>query len=271
MLPAAPAVTAPALAAAECIELVSNGDFEAFGPGWNLLASSTPPMYVSDVTFNNSGQAMRLGIISDANASSISAIEQPIALPATATSIVLTFRYYPLYDAEPGPGDLQYADIYNAMTNQFAGRALGVQLDERAWLAKDYDLTSLAGQSIRLVFAVNNDGVGGRTAMYIDNVSVTACALDITLTPAPAAAPQGTPDLSPTPALLLSATATLEAVTPAAGAVLSPAPSATPSDQEPAAEERPWLRQLGAIAVLVSILGAIGFVTFVILGTINSS
>ncbi len=185
-LPGQASPVVPTLAPNQCIELVNNGDFEAAGPGWNLLAGADPPVYVTDNTFNHSGQAMQLGILGDMrNQKSISAVDQTIYLPAAAPSIVLSFRYYPIYDVPPGPGDLQYVDIYNALTGQFANRVLGVQQNDRTWLAKTFDLTALAGQPIRLFFAVNNDGVAGRTAMILDSVSIQACNITATVTPVP--------------------------------------------------------------------------------------
>lgn len=160
--------------AAECVELVNNGDFER-DAGWTMLQSPAAPLYTGEQTFNGSSQAMRLGIMEGDNLASISAIDQIVSLPADASSIVLSFRYMPLYGDSPGPGDLQYVDIYNVLTGQFAGRALGTQANDRTWLTADYDLTMQAGQTIRLVAAVNNDGVEGRSAMYVEQFSIRAC------------------------------------------------------------------------------------------------
>ncbi|HXF63243.1 MAG TPA: hypothetical protein VNK95_16570, partial [Caldilineaceae bacterium] len=188
-------------------------------------------------------------------------------LPADATSIVLSFRYYPLYESTPGPGDLQYVDIYTVDPPRFAGRALGAQLNDRTWRITDYDLTSLAGQQVRLVFAVNNDGVEGRTAMYVDNVSVMACNFRNIVTSTGRFSSEGTalPDATLTPqAPLNEATVTRSSDEDGGRAVALPAVG-EPLDQANETS-RAWLARLGAVGVLVGVLGAIGFAALVIIG-----
>ena len=255
---------APALAAAgtpapssstPCIELVTNGNFETGDTAWTLTTGAGAPVFATEQTFNASRQALRLGITQGTNAASISAADQELALPPNASSIVLSFRYYPLFDEEPGPGDLQYVDLYNAVTGQFAGRALGAQLNDRAWLTLDYDLTALAGQRVSLVFAVNNDGVSGRSAMYVDNVSVKACSFVELTTPRPEGTrPTATPDLARSDR------------TPG-GPLDAPTDVALTSTEPAAAMVAPvWLTRVGAVGVLAGVLGAIGFVALVIMG-----
>jgi uncharacterized repeat protein (TIGR01451 family) len=241
--------SAPALLATECVELAANGDFESTGEGWTLSEGIAAPVYTSELTFNDSGQAMRLGIVDDENLASISAIDQVVALPGDANSIILSFRYYPLYEAEPGPGDLQYVDIYNVLTGQFAGRALGTQSNERTWLTTDYDLTMQAGQDVRIVFAVNNDGVEGRSAMYVDNVSVLSCQSSNLVSPGEAP----TPD-------------------PALGVGNLPASEQAPLLLAGREEEgSTWLSRLTAMGVLASVAGVIAFAVMVVIGTLRST
>lgn len=235
-----------------CNELISNGDFEIAGPGWELTGATGLSIYTSEITFNESHLALRLGITSGENVPSISTAGQPIALPDDATSIVLSFRYYPLYEDPPGPGDLQYVDLYNVATGQFAGRALGDQMNDRTWLTTDYDLTAQAGQTLRLVFAVNNDGVEGRTAMYVDNVSILACYFRNIVSPGLLA----TPTQLPATSKLLT--------TPR-----SPAALELPARQDLAERDenpRAWMARLGTVGMLVGVLGLIGFVALVIMG-----
>lgn len=237
---------------AECLELVNNGNFEAAGSGWELTPDAAAPTYATEITFNRSRQALRLGITSGENVPSISAAGQSITLPDDATSIILSFRYYPLYEEPPGPGDLQYVDLYNVATGQFAGRALGDQMNDRTWLTTDYDLTAQAGQTLRLLFAVNNDGVEGRTAMYVDNVSVMACYFRNLVSPGLLA----TPTQLPATSKLLT--------TPR-----SPAALELPARQDLAERDeapRAWMARLGTVGMLVGVLGLIGFVALVIMG-----
>jgi hypothetical protein len=241
---------APALppGAEECIELIQNGGFEQRGLGWNTLQGPSAPIYTSEFTFNNSEQAMLLGILEGDNLASISAIDQVVDLPADASSIVLSFRYYPMYEQEPGPGDLQYVDIYNVMTGQFSGRALGTQANDRTWLTADYDLTMQAGQSVRLVLAVNNDGVEGRSAMAVDNVSLLACDFGDLVNPGSAP----TPD----PALGASDRPVAEQLPVLLAGRENPEPSN-------------WLARLSAMGVLASVAGVIAFAVMVVVGSLR--
>ena len=118
----APTDTQPPESAASspCVQLVRNGSFEEGDVYWNLIEGASPPVITSDVAFGEGGQSLRLGIVDGENVASISAADQLVELPADAYSIVLSVRYRPIIDGEPGPGDLQYIDIYNAMTGQFA-------------------------------------------------------------------------------------------------------------------------------------------------------
>lgn len=234
--------------ARECVELIDNGGFES-SVGWNMLQGPAAPNYTVDETFNDSTQAMRLGILEGDNMASISAIDQMLALPMEATSIILSFRYFPMYEDDPGPGDLQYVDIYNVLTGQFAGRALGTQANDRTWLTADYDLTMQAGQTVRLVLAVNNDGVEGRSAMYVDNVSILACNFGDLVNPG----------VVPTP-------------DPALGVSNQPVADQSPillAGREADTASSNWLARLSAMGVLASVAGVIAFAVMVVIGTLR--
>ncbi len=192
---------------------------------------------------------MRLGILDGDNLASISAVDQVIVLPVEANSIILSFRYYPLYDADPGPSDLQYVDIYNVLTGQFAGRALGTQSNDRTWRTADYDLTMQAGQTIRLVLAANNDGVEGRSAMYVDNVSIMACNFADLI--APGVGPTADPALG----------VSNRNVSNQEPVLLAGRESTQPSN---------WLSRLGAMGVLAGVAGVIAFAVMVVVGTLRS-
>lgn len=74
--------------------------------------------------------------------------------------------------------DLQYAYVMDATGTNL----LKVLIYERGsnatnlrWKQNVYDLTAFAGQTIRIYFGVLNDGLGGRTVMYIDDVYLDTC------------------------------------------------------------------------------------------------
>lgn len=205
-----------------CLNLIEGGDFEQFNPSWQVIASTRPPMYSNEQTFNNSLQSMRLGNGLEAlNVESVSEVRyKPILLPYGATRIILRFLYYPLYEAAPG-ADLQQADLFDATTDQLLGSLLNSQEDSRTWKARDFDLTLFAGRSVSLRFRVRNDGSAGRTLMYIENVELEYCAQNPLPTytptglPTPSSTPlpTNTPTLLPTTATPLTATATPIVVT----------------------------------------------------------
>ena len=243
------------------MELVNNGGFEAAGPGWNLTVSEHEPVYETEIVFGDGGQALRLGNVDQENTAGISAADQIVFLPEDVASIVLSFRYYPVIDGEPDPGDLQYVDIYNAMTGQFAGRALGVQQNDARWLAATYDLTSLAGQPVRIVFAVNNDDAGGRTAMFVDNVSILAC------TAAGGAVPSAAETRAPASPTNAATVTSAEAPS---DSELTPVLHTSLAGRETGSAPvgaRKWLGWLFTGAVMLGVLGMIGFGVLVIRNT----
>lgn len=179
-----------------CLNLIEGGDFEQFNPSWQVIASTRPPMYSNEQTFNNSLQSMRLGNgFESLNVESVSEVRyKPILLPYGATRIILRFLYYPLYEPAPG-ADLQQADLFDATTEQLLGSLVNSQDDSRRWLAREYDLTLFAGRSVSLRFRVRNDGSAGRTLMYIDNVEMEYCAQS----PLPTYTPTGSPTATSIP------------------------------------------------------------------------
>ncbi len=230
-----PPVVAQTPPPAGCEELVRNGSFETLGSSaWSVLPDPRVPEYVASPTFEGS-YALQLGIVDLGNVASSSRVQQTLTLPAWADSVTLRFRYFPLYDNSPGGGDLQYAYVFNEFTDQIVDTPLRVIRNDRDWLYVERNLTEQAGQQIRLVFAVDNDGADGRTAMYLDSVSVLACSLDqpvptATSTGVPPVTATPTPSFTPTPPIIViepSATPIVIVVTATPTISLEP-PTATP-------------------------------------------
>jgi len=178
-----------------CSELIQNGGFETLGPEWELNRSARPPMHVSDITHDNSGKSIQLGIVNLANVESSSFVKQTVSLPTGVTSIFLTFYYYTRGNPSPD-ADVQFVEIFNNLTGTFLTRVLTEQSNTGDWVAKQYNLTAYAGQQINLYFAVENDGGNGSLAMNVDNVSILACNPLSTATSTPTTTPL--PTLTPT-------------------------------------------------------------------------
>jgi len=120
-------------------------------------------------------RSLRLGLEwGDPNVYSYSSGEQTVTLPATARSASLRFWYYPISgDAYDG----QYCWILNSY-----GQRLGEPLrlswpnsNTQTWTLKTYDLTPFLGRTVRIHFEVYNNGSGGITTLYVDDVSVDVC------------------------------------------------------------------------------------------------
>ncbi len=239
-----PPAPASVLALEPCVELVNNGGFEATGVGWRIMPGERPAVFTGERTFNNSRQALRLGIVDLENVRSVSAADQAVELPAQVSDIFLEFRYFPMADGDPGPGDLQYVDLYDDATGQFIDRILGGQSDARSWLQVKYELTPLAGRAIRLLLAVNNDGVAGRTAMYVDDVSIRACNYE----GEPAATPPPeTPTTAATPAVnLVTASAPVQEL-----------PPGTAEQDGETTSNGNWLQRLRRVGIMAAIPVAI--------------
>ena len=174
------------------------------------------------------GRSMQLGSLEPPNVATTSAVQQTIALPAGAGSIVLSFAYYPVYTGMPSAGDYQTGIVLDETTGQPLANVLTGQLNTGQWQTGRFNLTPLAGKEVALTFAVVNDGVGGQMAMYIDQVSVTACA-----TPSLPIGEQAAPVQTAMPQSRASQSES--GSTPAPATPVLPAPTAAPSTLAPLA------------------------------------
>lgn len=183
-----------------CRELIVNGDFET-DTGWDIPKTAYSAGY-STTQALSPVRSMRLGIESGANIYSHSSAKQTITIPSDASSAILRFWYYPV--SGDTVNDWQAALI----TNEYGAvldSVLWVRSDTRAWTPITYTLNAYLGQTIRVHFEVKNDGAGGLTCMYVDDVSVEVCnpqptpTLTTTITPSPTPSPSKSPGPSVTP------------------------------------------------------------------------
>ena len=122
-----------------CVELVVNGDFEELGRGWTFPSGNVD--YTDEITLAVADRRFESAVLDDPNVADISIAEQLVNLPDDYERIILEFRYYPLADPDPGPGDLQYVDIHNFYSEQFEERVLGVKRNDEQWLQEQSDLS----------------------------------------------------------------------------------------------------------------------------------
>jgi hypothetical protein len=154
-----------------CAELVANGGFETDG-AWEFGATPVPPEYVTSTSHAGS-RSLQLGIPEGENIDSYSSAKQPVTLPADATEATVTFWVSAVVGADPGADKMQFVLL------DARGDTLAViwssHSDNPTWSQLTYDLTPWRGQAVQLYFNAYNDGVGGTTGMFLDDVSLVVC------------------------------------------------------------------------------------------------
>lgn len=171
-----------------CWNQVQDGGFEA-GGYWGVDATARPAARSIAQVYAGT-YSMRLGIENEANVASGSAIRQRLEVPANATSALLTLFYYPATEPDPR-GDYWEMLLMSPGTNQVLATLWRNPVsNDRRWLQMNVDLSSFRGYAFDLYLNVFNDGQGGRSAVYVDEVAFQICA------PAPQAP---TPTFTPLP------------------------------------------------------------------------
>lgn len=192
----------------DCAEILINGDMENYY-GWTIYQGE----YSGDQYLSPMRSAL-LGITDGDNDYTQSWLHQNVDIPAGG-HLALSWHMYPLsspFDSE----DLQWVSIRDPDQSYTILRQVwsGVRADS-AWMTCSFDLSEFLDQSLNLYFGVRNDGDGGRTAMYVDDVSLKVCqspqasiggCLPSTPTPTPTLTP--TPTSTPTPSPTPTPTAT---------------------------------------------------------------
>jgi len=172
-------------------ELIANGGFE-MDTSWTLPATQYPAAYSDEQAYDGTRSA-RVGIVAGTNAYSFSSIFQTVRVPAWADQAALRFYLYPVSGellraapddvlprrspegepAQPTQGDAQYVLIIDPDSDAELERLLWTLSDAQQWQVHSFDLSAYAGETINVHFEVYNDGAGGRTGMYVDDVSLT--------------------------------------------------------------------------------------------------
>ncbi len=210
----------PAVQAASpgCTNLLVNSDMEA-SAGWTFGNTVAKGVYSSAQAYSGS-QSVRLGIVGGTNVNSWSSISQAATVPA-GDELRLRLYVFPLsqpYD----DNDLQEIRVLNAHGSSTLRQVWSAVSDTGAWQELNFDLSEFLGQTIQIYINVRNNGAGGTTAMYVDDVMLEVCTATATptITPTASDTPTPTPGDTPTPTNTPTATPT-------------PLPSATPTPTAP--------------------------------------
>jgi hypothetical protein len=174
-----------------CSEYIVNNNFEGSN-GWEILNTSYKAGY-SNSEYHSAFRSMRTGIVyGGVNTYSYSDFRQTVGLPSNAGHVTLKMWYYPLSgevlanSLPPQPalgsqfiesqmaGDVQYLLVMDQSFNIL--EVLLWQLaDNQTWLTTQFDLSKYRGWTILLQWGTYNDGGGGISAMYVDDVTLQVC------------------------------------------------------------------------------------------------
>lgn len=186
-----PSVTLTPTATPSCSNVVINGGFEN-DLAWELPETISPAAFTT-TNVRSGSRSMRIGIEpGEENIASYSSARQLIDIPTNANTTLSFWRYrwsgdanrsniasppsQFAYWAERSPlgYDAQYVLVLSESGQVLATLDWDVKND-LSWENLSFDLSPYAGQRIKLHFGVYNDGIGGVTGMYIDDVVVSVC------------------------------------------------------------------------------------------------
>ena len=187
-----------------CTNLLINSDMES-NAGWVFGNSPVEAEYVTD-RYRSPFRSALLGITTGPNQHSYSSMQQLVNVPM-GSMLRLTAHVYPM--SQPYDGDDAQELIIMNSTGQPLRRIWTSVGNANAWQTLEFDISEFMGMPIGIYFNVFNDGAGGVTAMYIDDVTLEICYGG---TSAPTATPTSTvvtatPTHTPTP-IIFTATPT---------------------------------------------------------------
>ena len=173
-------------------DLMVDGGFEA-GSGWEFPNTAWPAGYTGRLAYHRLHSA-RVGIDDGPeDLTAYSSARQVVTIPADALAATLRFSIYPVSSesallareqvfpegrlsdpapAAPTAGGAQYLLLFDADSGAILDTLFWQLSNAQEWQHHTFDLSAHAGRSIRLHFGTVNDGAGGRTAMYVDDVSL---------------------------------------------------------------------------------------------------
>ncbi len=167
--------SAPETLPAGCVNVVKNGGFESQDT-WKQNTKGNTGLIESELPHTGTGSAWLGG----QDQEPLQAIYQDIAIPANATTVSL--RYFRLIHKETG-GVLGFFTSPARFATQIAnpqstGRAVIEQLTsddaDDAWTQQQFDISQLAGHSIRLLFTAENPRQN-TSSFFVDDVGIIAC------------------------------------------------------------------------------------------------
>jgi hypothetical protein len=164
-----PSPTPSPTPALNCWNLVVNGGFEG-RDGWTINDTPYPASYSTE-QHRDGAWSMRLGIPPGGeNTYSYSSIDQSVSIPADAESVTWSYWRYPL--SSDLTGDWFDVLIHDGTRWHWLTELRG---DAQSWQQGSHDLSVYAGHELILRLRVFNNGTGGQTAVWLDDVSLRVC------------------------------------------------------------------------------------------------
>jgi hypothetical protein len=183
-----------------CYSVVQNGNLEGEG-GW-AFPDTAYPATISTANPRTGARSLRLGIVSGESVYSYSSARQAIDVPADGI-LRIRFWYYPQsVDTHHG---WQYALLLDEQ-QAYLETIMWIASDAREWHFWEAVVPRYAGRRVWLNFGVYNDGVGGPSAMFVDDIEIEICGYGSIATPT--ASPTSPPPVTATATPTLSSTAT---------------------------------------------------------------
>jgi len=258
-----------------CVDVARNGGFDYGMAGWYPSVNVLPVHIVANPVLSPP-YALQLGAQSQ-QAKSYSSARQYLTLPP---GMRVTLQFATWTWSEPAAGADRQEALLLAADNSVLAVLWRVLANEQSWRQVTVDLTPYSGRPVAIYFNVANDGAGGRTAMFLDNVQVLACGgsgplpAPVTVLPpitlgtpealreitdAAGAAPAG---VNPPPVMTRIALEGPPGATPTARATLTstPVPSPTPTSATAA-----WRTGWDELMAQVSSLGCLAGLAVLIL------
>lgn len=173
-----------------CQELIVNNRFDGTN-GWEILNTNYPAGY-SNAQYHSPFRSMRTGIVNPVdNTYSYSDFRQVVTIPSNTHHVTLGMWVYPVSGESPldiipqplrteyfGSEALEFDTQYLLVLDQnqrWIDTLLWMRSDSQLWTNVQLDLSNYAGWKIMLQWGTYNNGTGGITSMYVDDVTLQAC------------------------------------------------------------------------------------------------
>jgi hypothetical protein len=175
-----------------CQQLIVNSNFDG-NNGWTILNTAYPVAYTY-AQYHSAFRSMRTGIVNPLdNIFSYSDFRQVVTIPSTDQHVTLGMWAYFLtsevqslsqpeaivpsgkpFNETALNDDLQYLLILDQNQN-WIGTLVWQRSNSQVWTNMSFDLSNYAGKTIMLQWGTFNNGTGGITSMYVDDVTLQAC------------------------------------------------------------------------------------------------